>query len=188
LLADTEVADGVAAENVAEEPNETWRLEMADAAVFVIVAVRVPVVPMGTLPNCSELTVIGAGTVADSGTTSVKGTLFTVPAIVSVPPYVAGVAGPVNDSVSDDVAAEARLVGSGVVVIAKGDEIVNARSVIDAPVPLESVTLVVLLVPMVVFANETAVTATGAVTEPDTGTFSVNVVPFQVPVMSSVSV
>ena len=85
LFAAIEVEDGAAAENVVELPNESVRLEIAEAAVFVIVAVTVPVVPIRTLPNCSELTVIGAGTTADSGTASVNETPFTVPAMSSVP-------------------------------------------------------------------------------------------------------
>jgi hypothetical protein len=132
-FADTEVADGVAAENV-RDPNDTANEEIVDAAWFVIVTVTMPVPLAETCPNATDVTGLpptdsptGAGTVPDSGTFSVNATPLTVPVITSVSAYGAGASGPANESASVGVSVVARLDGSDVVVILNGD---------DAPDPI----------------------------------------------------
>lgn len=204
-FADTEVADGAAAENV-RDPNETANDEIVDAAPFVIVTVTVPVAPTETCPNATDVTGLpptdsatGAGTVADSGTFSVNETPLTVPAMTSVSAYGAGAPGAVKESARLGVSVVARLDGGDVVVILNGeaapDPIANVRPLIAAPATFDSVTVTGLVVPTGVFPNDTdvagalpTVSPTGAVTDPETGMASVNGAPFHVPSTSSVSV
>lgn len=84
-----DVEDSDVAENIAGA-NDTERFEIAAPVLFVSVTeAGVVVVPPEMLPNCSVESgesVIGAGTLAVSGTVCVKGTPFTVPAMSSVSP------------------------------------------------------------------------------------------------------